>query len=270
MLGAERSRELRRLLVEQGSVRVSVEARRLGVSEETIRRDIKRLAADGVADPVFGGAVLKSAAPEPRLPSVRERDRFEERAKDAIGLAAARLVEPGQSLVIDAGTTTLAFARRLAGVPRLTVITNSLPVAEACAGLPEGTVYVIGGKLAPGSLSMIGPQAGRELARLRADWAFLGAAAIDPDAGFTSADPYEAEVKRAMIRAARRTVILADRTKFGARHYASFARAADIDRVVTTRGAPAEIEPWLAAAGAGLTLCDPGPGEAAHHGDETA
>jgi DeoR family transcriptional regulator, aga operon transcriptional repressor len=116
---------------------------------------------------------------------------------------------------------------------------------------------VVGGKLVPGSLSMIGPEAERDLAQVSADWAFIGAAAIDIDGGFTSADPYEAQVKRAMIRAAQRTVIVADHTKFGARRFASFARADDIDHVITTVQCPPEVRSWLSAAGVHLTLCAP-------------
>jgi DeoR/GlpR family transcriptional regulator of sugar metabolism len=259
MLSAERNRQLRRLLVEQGSLEVSAEARRFGVSEETIRRDIKRLAADGLADPVFGGAVLKPASgPATRpVPPVGERGLVEGEAKDAIGAAAARLVEPGQAVILDAGTTTLAVARRLARHRSLTVITNSIPVAQLCAENPTAITYVVGGKLVPGSLSMIGPGAERDLAQISADWAFIGAAAVDVDGGFTSADPYEAQVKRAMIRAARNAVIVVDATKFGTRRFATFARAGDIAHVVTTTACPADVRAWLEEAGVGLTLCDP-------------
>jgi DeoR/GlpR family transcriptional regulator of sugar metabolism len=258
MLSAERNRELRRLLFEHGSFRVSAEAKRFGVSEETIRRDIKRLAEEGLAEAVFGGAVLKpSAHLAAFLLPVGKRHLVEEGAKDAIGLAAAELVSPGDVLVIDAGTTTLAMARHLVRHANLTVITNSLPVAQVCAEIPSCSTYVVGGKIAPGSLSTIGPEAERDLMQFTADWAFLGAAAIDVDGGFTSADPYEAQVKRAMIKAARKAVVLADHTKFGTRRFAAFARAGDIARVITTGACPAEARAWLEAAGVALTFCNP-------------
>jgi DeoR/GlpR family transcriptional regulator of sugar metabolism len=258
MLSAERNRQLRCILVEQGSLQVSTEAKRFGVSEETIRRDIKRLAAIGLADPVFGGAVLRSAPVFPirPVPSVSERALVEEAAKDAIGAAAARLVQPGQAVILDAGTTTLAVARYLAGHRDLTVITNSIPVAQLCATNPTAATYVVGGKLVAASLSMTGPGAERDLAQFSADWAFVGAAAVDIDGGFTSADPYEAQVKRAMIRAARRSAIVVDPTKFGTRRFATFARAEDIALVVTT-ACPPEIRTWFEGAGVGIILCDP-------------
>jgi DeoR/GlpR family transcriptional regulator of sugar metabolism len=259
MLGAERNRQLRRLLFEQGSLRVSAEARRFGVSEETIRRDIKRLAADGLADPVFGGAVLKASsnAGTVGLLPVGERHLVEEGAKAAIGAAGAQLVESGQVVIIDAGTTTLALARHLSGHRNLTIITNSIPVAQRCAAFQSSVTYVVGGKLVPGSLSMIGPEAERDLTQISADWAFIGAAAIDIDGGFTSADPYEAQVKRAMIKAAQRAVVVADHTKFGSRRFASFARAEDIDHVITTAQCPAEARSWLEGMGVRITLCIP-------------
>jgi DeoR/GlpR family transcriptional regulator of sugar metabolism len=197
--------------------------------------------------------VLKASAA--RIPPVSERLRLEE--KDAIGAAAARLVEPGQVVILDAGTTTLAVARSLAGVRDLTVVTNSLPVAQVCAENPTASTYVIGGKLVPGSLGTVGPQAERDLAGISADWAFLGAAAIEIGGGFTSADPYEAQVKRAMIGAARRTVVVADSTKFGTRRFAAFARAEDISHLVTTADCPPAVRPWLEDAGAALVLCEP-------------
>jgi DeoR/GlpR family transcriptional regulator of sugar metabolism len=186
---------------------------------------------------------------------VGERRRIEEAAKDAIGAAAAGLVVPGQSVILDAGTTTLAVARHLARHCDLTVVTNSLAIAQACTEIPECVTYVIGGRLVPGSLSMIGPQAERDLAGISADWAFIGAAAVDIGSGFTSADPYEAQVKGAMIRAARRTVIVADHTKFGTRRFASFAQPQNIAHLITTDLCPPEAQNWLADAGVNVTLC---------------
>jgi DeoR/GlpR family transcriptional regulator of sugar metabolism len=256
LLQPERHQLLRRQLIERGSIRVAEEARALGVSEETIRRDIKALAAEGVAEPVFGGAVLRIGTAPALRPPLDERQRHEHAAKDAIGAAAARLVEPGQSLILDAGTTTLALAHHLRQHRALTIITNSLPAAEAAALVPASTVYVIGGKLLLESKSLVGPHAQRDLSQISADWAFLGAAAIDRD-GFTSADPYEAEVKRAMIRAAKRVAVLADHTKFDTRRFASFAQPADIDLLITTRGIPNAMHRWLERASIELIVCDP-------------
>ena len=235
MLGAERHRQMHRRLLERGSIRVAEEARLFGVSEETIRRDIKVLQAEGIAEAVFGGAILRAqpALGPVGVPPVDERGRIEHEAKTAIGAAAAELIEPGQVVIVDAGTTTLAAAQHLRRHRGLRIITNSLVIAQVAASFPEAVVYVIGGKLVAESMSMVGPQAQRDLAALSADWAILGTAAVDAEAGFTSAEPYEAEVKRAMIRAARRSMVLADRTKLTSRGFVSFAAPGEVDMLVT-------------------------------------
>jgi len=257
MLGPERQRQLSQRLIERGSIRVGEEARSFGVSDETIRRDIKALVGAGIAMPVFGGAVVRPdlVPPALQLRPVTERERVEHEAKAAIGAAAARRVEPGQVVILDAGTTTLAVARHLRSHRDLTIITNSLAVAQVMAGLPTCTVYVVGGRLVSGSLSMVGPQARRDLAGMTADWAFLGAAAITPGNAFASADQEEAEVKQAMIRAARTVAIVADHTKFAARSFIAFAKAADVDMLLTTPGAPAARLRAMEKAGVAVRVC---------------
>lgn len=258
LLVAARLREIRRWLVEAGSVRVTDLAGRLSVSEETIRRDLRALASQGIAQTVHGGAMLRTFTDGggPGVPSVDQRQNVEHQAKHDIGMAAAREVENGQVLILDAGTTTLAVARALDRHRDLTIVTNSLTVAQVAATLADATTHVIGGRLVNASLSMIGAKAQRDLRPVRADWAFIGAAAIDITGGFTSADPYEAEVKRAMIRAAQQVAIVADHTKFGSRRFASFADAADIDYVFTTGGLPRPARRWLEDAGVKVVLCD--------------
>jgi len=256
LLSAERRRELHRRLVRRGSIRIAEEAQGFGTSEETIRRDIRALAAEGIAESVFGGAVLRTESGlQPGVPPMRERLQHE--AKAAIGAAAARLVEPGQSVVLDAGTTTLAVARHLSRHRDLTFITNSLAVADVTAAALGSSTYVIGGKLVSESMSLVGPQAQRDLADLNADWAFIGAAAIDRNGSFSSADLYEAEVKRAMIRAAERVAIVADATKFGFRRFVSFAGPADIQWLLTTPGAPQAGLDDFAGSDVTVVICEP-------------
>jgi DeoR/GlpR family transcriptional regulator of sugar metabolism len=255
---AERRRLVRRWLVERGSVRVADLARQLGVSDETVRRDLRGLAAEGVAETVHGGAIVLSASGAAALgvPPLERRQTVEQDAKRAIGAAAARRVESGQVVILDTGSTTVAVADHLRQHDNLTIVTNSLTVAQVAAGIPTTTTYVVGGKLVTGSLSLIGPQAHRDLAKISADWAFLGSAAIHAGGGFTSADPYEAEIKRAMIRAARQVAIVADHTKFDARRFASFAEATDIQYLFTTSGVPDDARAWLERAGVTVVICD--------------
>src|SRR3982751_6072025 len=258
LLASERQQQVRRWLVDRGSVRVAESARVFRVSAETIRRDLRALADEGLADPVHGGAVLRDGvgAPAFGVPHVTTRALIEQRAKNAIGVGAAARVRSGQVVVLDAGTTTLAVAHHLRQHRELTVVTNSVAIAQVAAAIPASTVYVIGGKLVPESQSTIGPQAQRDLAGLRADWAFLGAAAVDVDGGFMSADPYEAEVKRAMIKTARQVALVLDATKFGARRFVSFGTAADIHLAFTSPGVPRRARRWLQSAGVEVVVCD--------------
>jgi DeoR family fructose operon transcriptional repressor len=255
LLGPERHRQLCRRLLERGSIRVGEEARTFGVSGETIRRDIKALVDARIADAVFGGAVLRAGVEAVGLLPVDQRQRVEEEAKRAIGAAAARRVEHGQVVILDAGTTTLSLARHLRAHQALTIVTNSLAVAQVASTIPTCATYVIGGKLVPSSVSMVGPPARRELATISADWAFLGAAAIGEAGDFASADPEEAEIKRAMIRAARSVAVVADRSKFAARALMSFAAPRDIGYLFTSGGAPAKALRILRRAGVAVEVC---------------
>src|SRR3954469_20015624 len=164
LFGAERLQHLRRKLVERGRISVSEEAKLFAVSDETIRRDIKALAESGMADAVFGGAVLRqnSGLAALGILPVNEREKVEHAAKNAIGMMAADHVKPGQVVILDAGTTTLAVAHHLRRHAGLTIITNSLAVAQVTAGF-AGTTYLLGGKLVPRSMSLVGPQAEREV-----------------------------------------------------------------------------------------------------------
>jgi DeoR/GlpR family transcriptional regulator of sugar metabolism len=256
-VGEERRRQVRRWLVEHGSVRVAHLAKVLAVSEETIRRDLRTLAEEGIAKPVHGGALLLAGgAASVGVPPVDRREALQQQGKQWIGAAAAQVVQPGQVVILDAGTTAVCVAQHLRQHQGLTIVTNGLHAAQVCAGLPGATVHVVGGQLVPQSMSLIGAQAHRDLAKVHADWAFLGAAAVHAGSGFTSADPYEAEVKRAMIRAARQVAIVADHTKFDARRFATFAEAGDVQFLFTTPGIPAAARRWLEKAKVKVVECD--------------
>jgi DeoR/GlpR family transcriptional regulator of sugar metabolism len=258
-VGEERRRQVRRWLVEHGSVRVAHLAKLLAVSEETIRRDLRTLAEEGIAKTVHGGAMLLATdAAAVGVPPVDRREGLQQQGKQWIGAAAARVVQPGQVVILDAGTTAACVAHHLRQSHGLTVVTNGLHAAQVCAGIPGSTVHVVGGQLVPQSMSLIGAQAHRDLAKVHADWAFLGAAAVHAGSGFTSADPYEAEVKRAMIRAARQVAIVADHTKFDERRFATFAEGTDVHFLFTTPGLPAAARRWLEKAGVKVVVCDGG------------
>ena len=263
MLSAKRNRQLRRRLFERGSIRVSEEARAFGVSEETIRRDIKAMAAEGVADAVFGGACC--APPPPWRRSASRPWTGAGRFRSTPRRRSARPRPPWWNPARPSSSTPDHHARAGAAPAQLrglTVITNAIPVAQVCATFRNSVTSVIGGKLVPGSMGMIGPQAQRELSQFSADWAFLGAAAVDVERGFTSADPFEAEIKRAMIAAAAQTAMLADGAKFGSRRFATFAGPRVVTRLYHARRAGRGLA-LLEAAGGGDAMPFRSPGDAA-------
>lgn len=238
MLTSERIGALRARLAEHGRVRVDEASDLLGVSGETIRRYLKQLAAEGQAKLVRGGAILSDGAGQAALvPPVEERRQLAEAQKDAIGRRAAELVKDGQTVLLDGGTTTLAVARHLSRHRNLTIMTNNLMVAQVTAKFPGCRLYVIGGKLLPESMSLVGVNAMSELAHASVDWAFLGAAGISVSKGFTSADPFESELKRAMIAIARKVAVVADQSKMMSSGFATFATPAEIDVFITSRQA---------------------------------
>ncbi len=204
----ERRQRILRWLQAQGRVEVLDLARMMGVSEHTIRRDLLALQDQGALQKTHGGAVMLDTA---RL-GFEARASVLPQAKQAIGRAAATLVQPGQTLILDAGSTTLAMARALAMRP-LTVITNALDIALLFDRDPGVQLVLTGGSWQPGQRALWGPGALAVLAACRADWAVPGACALDVRMGVTAADEADAAVKRAMVAAAARTMILADHSK---------------------------------------------------------
>lgn len=232
MLAPQRQQAILDLVQEHGGVRVSELVRRFNVSDMTIRRDLEALAERGLVAKVHGGAT--STAPgsteEPgfEAKSVRQRPQ-----KDAIGRRAAALVQPGTAIALSAGTTTWAMAHHLADVPGLTVVTNSLPVAEVLhrAGREDQTVVLTGGVRTP-SDALVGPIADAAIRSLNVDQLFLGVHGMSTRAGFTTPNLLEAETDRALVSAARRLVVLADHSKWGVIGISTIAELHDADALV--------------------------------------
>ncbi|KAB1140947.1 DeoR/GlpR transcriptional regulator [Micromonospora sp. AMSO12t] len=198
-----------------GGVRVTELAAEYGVSDMTIRRDLEALHERGLLAKVHGGATVAGpgSTDEPgfRAKSVRQLAE-----KAAIAGRAAELVRPGAAVALSAGTTTAELARRLVDVPGLTVVTNSLPVAEIlhAGGRSDQTVVLTGGVRTP-SDALVGPLAVAAIRSLHLDLLFLGVHGITERAGFTTPNLMEAETDRALVAAADRLVVLADHTKWG-------------------------------------------------------
>jgi DeoR/GlpR family transcriptional regulator of sugar metabolism len=206
----ERQARILEELQQHGRVEVSALASLLEVSEDSVRRDLRALSVLGHLQKTHGGAVLL----DPARMDWADRADVAAAAKDAIAeaVAGADLVQPGDTVMLDAGSTVLALARALEVRP-LSVITNSPDIARVFEADPEVELTVTGGRWDRRSRHLTGSATVATLARHRADWAFLGACALDPAAGATSVSPEDADVKTAMARAARRTAVLADSSK---------------------------------------------------------
>jgi DeoR/GlpR family transcriptional regulator of sugar metabolism len=226
--------ELRR----HGAVRVSDLTELLAVSEMTVRRDLDALAADGLLEKVHGGATLRGrlAAEEPGFEAKSHRQL---REKEAIAREAARLVEPGQSIGITAGTTTWRLAHHLSRIPDLTVVTNSMQVARVFhrEPRPDLTVVLTGGVRTP-SDALVGPIALTAIRSLHLDMLFIGVHGVTVDVGLTTPNLLEAETDRALVAASARRVVVADHTKWGVRGLSRIAGLDEIDVFVSDNGLP--------------------------------
>ncbi|HYN67385.1 MAG TPA: DeoR/GlpR family DNA-binding transcription regulator [Ornithinibacter sp.] len=237
MLASQRRAAILTMVEESGAVRVSDLVEQLGVSDMTVRRDIERLDGEGLLERVHGGAlaVVPRATDEPGFSA---KSLLMTAAKHAIAVAAARLVEPGATIGISAGTTTYEFARAIRNVPHLTVVTNSVPVAQLLHESGGGHVVVLTGGVRTPSDALVGPVAVTALHGLHVDRLFLGAHGIDRNAGLTTPNLVEAETNQALVRASRSVCVLADHTKFGIVGLSTFMPLQDVDTLITDAGMP--------------------------------
>ncbi len=216
-----------------GGVRVSELATEYSVSDMTIRRDLEALADRGLIAKVHGGAttVTPGSAHEPGFAAKSVRQQAE---KAAMAMRAAALVSPGDAIALSAGTTTAGLAQRLVDVPELTVVTNSIPVADVFyrAGRPDQTVVLTGGTRTP-SDALVGPVAVAAIGTLHLDMLFLGVHGMSERAGYTTPNLMEADVNRALVEAAERLVVLADHTKWGTVGISSIVALHRADVVIT-------------------------------------
>lgn len=230
-----------------GRVDVSELASAFDVSAETVRRDLSALEGRGVLRRTHGGAV-----PVERVrfePGVAERMAAMSEEKRRIAEAALRFLPTRGAVLLDAGTTTGAFADALPLDLDLTVVTNGLPIASMLAARPSLEVIVAGGRVRSTTLAAVDDLAARFLENFVPDVAFLGTNGVTVRHGLTTPDTAEAAAKRAMIRNARRVVLLADHTKFGQEHFVRFAEIGEVDVLVTDDGLDEELAREIEAEG---------------------
>jgi DeoR family transcriptional regulator of aga operon len=234
MLIDERRQHILGLVQSNGRVLVHELSGTLGISQITIRKDLDHLQAKGLIQRTHGGALPVSAG---ALfdPSLQEKQKQHSQEKHRIAEAAARMVQEGQCVMLDSGTTTTAVAHVLRRFSHLTVITNAVNIAADLAGT-DFDVILTGGILRKNSFSLVGPLAEDVLEEMHADLLFLGVDGFDLEVGLTTPNVLESRVNRAMVKAAKRIVVVCDSTKFHRRSLARIIPPASVDCVITDRG----------------------------------
>jgi DeoR/GlpR family transcriptional regulator of sugar metabolism len=244
MLQEERFIRINALLATHTRISTERIALDLDVSRETVRRDVLELEARGKLRRVHGGVV--ATGPEPEAPFA-VRMRVNAREKHAIAKAALGLLSPGQTLFLDAGSTTGILAEELASMTGLTIVTNAVRIAARMSG-PHGTrsagndAILLGGRIDADVNATYGDLTINEIGRYQADVALLSPVGLTAQQGATSYEHHEAAVAQAMARHARHVVILADHSKIGVRSRVSYAEAGDIDTVVSNSQGSSEAE----------------------------
>ncbi|MEU8541897.1 DeoR/GlpR family DNA-binding transcription regulator [Streptomyces sp. NPDC048717] len=214
MFAAERRQLILEMVRANGAVSLRELARVVQTSEVTVRRDVRALEAEGLLDRRHGGAVLPGGFT--RESGFPQKSHLATAEKTAIADVAATLVDEGEAIVVGAGTTTQELARRLARVPGLTVVTNSLLVAQALAHANRVEVVMTGGTLRGSNYALVGSGAEQSLQGLRVSRAFLSGSGLTAERGLSTSNMLSASVDRALVQAAAEVVVLADHTKLGA------------------------------------------------------
>ena len=209
MLASQRKQQILQILTEEKQVMSGELSQRFNVSEDSIRRDLRELAAEGKLQRVHGGALPVSAAIAP----IETRKSVQIASKQAV---AAALIQPGQVVIVDGGTTTAAMIGFLPADLSCTVVTHSPGIAVALVDHPRIEVILLGGRVFKHSVVAVGAETLAGMARINADLFFMGVTGVHPRAGFTTGDYEEAGIKRALTARAAETVVMASREKLNA------------------------------------------------------
>lgn len=250
---SKRHTEILQILEAEGSVSIAALARRLGVSLETIRRDVKPLSEAGKVVRIHGAVGLTGQIGEAPFD---KRMRENAAAKQAIARAVADMIRDGDSVMLDTGTTTSFVARELTRRRRLTVVTNSSDIARTLATVNGNRVYMAGGELRSDSGAAFGKSALDFVNQFTVTHAIISASAVN-EAGVIDLDLEEAEIGRLMLSRAERRLVVTDSTKFGRRGLIQVCAFSDLDCLVTDAAPPAFIAAALTEAGTMLRVAAP-------------
>ena len=248
---AQRHERILNRLGSDVTVRILSLAEQFGVTTETIRRDIDELTGKGLVSRTYGGAASKSLTTEP---NIHQRRRADVAERERVARHAATLVEPGDVLMIDSGSTTSHFARALAArMIQLTVLTNCLPVVQGFGGIPDIRVILCPGDYRDTESGVYGHQTTSFLERFQANKAIIGAGGITEN-DITDADAEASWVKRKMIERSERTLLLLDHGKFGKRMFDKVCSLNDVDDLIVDKKPSSTICRALKAASVKLHI----------------
>lgn len=245
---------------EREFMRVADLSRIFRISEVTVRADLANLSDHGLLQRVHGGAIVRDSEPRTERTFEEALDSYAAE-KAGIGRHAASSIRSGETVILDVGTSTTAMAHALvhrSDLTDVTVFTSSLTIAlELEAAIPQISVVVTGGTLRPRQHSLVDPMAGLIFDNINASTAFIGCNGVHPQSGVTNVNLPEATMKRKMIEAAQRTVVVADGSKLGNISVAKVADLAEIDQLITGPSAPPEMVEELVSMGVSVEIAEP-------------
>lgn len=242
----ERQEKILQMLASNVSLKVCDLSNLFNVSETTIRRDLQTMEDKGLLSRTHGGAVRTSQV-NYEASFLQKKDEMHDE-KTAIGRAAAKIINDGDTIILDSGTTTLEIAKNITAV-NLTVITNSIDIAEELSHKKDIDIIVTGGSLRTNTRAMVGHITENALKQFRVDKVFIGTNGISPEAGITTPNFIEAQTKRAMINSGSKIIVAADSSKFNVICISLVCEIKDVSCIITTSDAPGNIIAELENAG---------------------
>ena len=231
MLANQRREKILDVIREDGTATVKMLSKMFRVTEVTIRQDLEKLEKEGIVAREHGGAYLKNVATHVRNFTVMNQDNLDKKSK--IGIKAASLIQDGDTIILDSGSTTTEIAKNIGEFSNLTVITNALNIAAILGGVPGINVIVTGGEFKAPTLSLTGQKAADFFDGIYVDKLFLATAGISLKSGLTYPSISDIVVKKAMIDSAEEVYLVADSTKIGKSAFASLGALSLIDHVIT-------------------------------------
>ena len=254
MIAAMRRNRIMEEIMANGSAKANELARQFNVSEETIRRDLTQLEESGYVKKNYGGAIAASELQKlmQDISPVQQRRLCHFKEKQLIGKEAAGLLRPGMSVFLDSGSTVWSMLPYMNDIKNLTVISNSIDILKDCAGQESWIVIGLGGQIIAKSMSMVPPGAETQFMSFHVDMAFIGTPGISAKGDCTSANLFEANLKKQVMDSARKPVLLADASKLGVDALFTFARLAQFDTVITNPSIGDDMRALISEAGVHL------------------